>query len=113
MGIMAESQSKNVTFSRMKRRSASSWRRSLGRGAGLPAGAAPLHDLGAVEARQLAEAVIAVDHGPLHDLGVAYEEAGLWGGAGQGQAALRTAPGSGQRSRTRTFAQRPQTGSSN
>lgn len=43
----------------------------------LPAGAALLHHLGAVEAGQLAEAVIAVDDGPLHDLSVAYEEAGL------------------------------------
>lgn len=44
---------------------------------GLPAGAALLHDLSSVEARQLAEAVIAVDHRPLHDLSVSQEEAGL------------------------------------
>lgn len=56
-------------------------------GACLPAGAALLHDLGAVEAGQLAEAVVAVDDGPLHDLSVPYEEAGLWGtGEGADQA---------------------------
>lgn len=79
----------------------------------LPAGAALLHDLGAVEARQFAESVIAVDDGPLHDLSVAYEEAGLWG-TGEGAAQSRhqdpplepllapqlPAPTSGQRSRT-------------
>ena len=43
----------------------------------LPAGAALLHHLGAVEARQFAESVVAVDDGPLHDLSVAYQEAGL------------------------------------
>lgn len=43
----------------------------------LPDGAALLHHLGPVEPRQFAEPVIAVDDGPLHDLGVAYEEAGL------------------------------------
>lgn len=42
-----------------------------------PACAALLHDLGPVEARQLAESVIAVHYGPLHDLGVSQEEAGL------------------------------------
>lgn len=45
----------------------------------LPDGAALLHHLGPVEPRQLAESVIAVDDGPLHDLSVPYEEAGLWG----------------------------------
>lgn len=45
----------------------------------LPDGAALLHHLRSVEARQFAESVIAVDDGPLHDLSVAYEEAGLWG----------------------------------
>lgn len=45
----------------------------------LPAGAALLHDLCPVEARQLAESVIAVNHRPLHDLGVSQEEAGLCG----------------------------------
>lgn len=44
----------------------------------LPDGAALLHHLGPVEPRQFAESVIAVDDGPLHDLSVAYEEAGLW-----------------------------------
>lgn len=43
----------------------------------LPACAALLHDLGPVEARQLAESVIAVNYRPLHDLGVSQEEAGL------------------------------------
>lgn len=43
----------------------------------LPDGAALLHHLGPVEPGQFAESVIAVDDGPLHDLGVAYEEAGL------------------------------------
>lgn len=43
----------------------------------LPARAALLHDLGPVEARQLAESVIAVNYRPLHDLGVSQEEAGL------------------------------------
>lgn len=45
----------------------------------LPDGAALLHHLGPVEPRQLAESVIAVDDGPLHDLSVPYEEAGLCG----------------------------------
>lgn len=54
-----------------------------GRGwAWLPAGAALLHHLGAVEAGQLAEAVVAVDDGPLHDLSVPDQEAGLWGTGG-------------------------------
>ena len=43
-----------------------------------PARAALLHHLGPVEARQLAESVIAVDDGPLDNLGVSQEEAGLW-----------------------------------
>lgn len=44
-----------------------------------PARAALLHDLSPVEARQLAESVIAVNYRPLHDLGVSQEEAGLCG----------------------------------
>lgn len=44
-----------------------------------PAGAALLHDLSSVEARQLAEPIIAVDDRPLHDLGVSQQEAGLCG----------------------------------
>lgn len=43
----------------------------------VPACAALLHDLSPVEARQLAESVIAVNYRPLHDLGVSQEEAGL------------------------------------
>lgn len=36
-----------------------------------------------MEARQLAESVIAVNYRPLHDLGVSQEEAGLWWWRGQ------------------------------
>lgn len=43
----------------------------------LPARAALLHDFSPVEARQLAESVIAVNYWPLDDLGVPQEEAGL------------------------------------
>lgn len=54
-----------------------------GRGwAWLPAGAALLHHLGTVEAGQLAESIVAVDDGPLHDLSVPDQEAGLWGTGG-------------------------------
>lgn len=42
-----------------------------------PARAALLHDLGPVEARQLAESVIAVNYRPLHNLSVSQEEAGF------------------------------------
>ena len=52
---------------------------------GGPACAALLHDLSAVESGEFAEAVVAVDHGPLYDLSVAQEKAGLWG-RGEGRA---------------------------
>lgn len=68
---------KNYKHQLLKPIKASAGPQQRGRWACLPAGAALLHHLGAVEAGQLAESVIAVDHGPLHDLSVAYEEAGL------------------------------------
>lgn len=40
----------------------------------LPAGAALLHDLGPMVTRQFAEAVVAVDDGPVHDLSVPQHE---------------------------------------
>lgn len=59
----------------------------------LPDGAALLHHLGPVEPRQFAESVIAVDDGPLHDLGVAYEEAGLWRTGDRSAQSLHQNPG--------------------
>lgn len=44
----------------------------------VPASAALLHDLGPVVARQFAEAVVAVDDGPVHDLGVPQNKVGVW-----------------------------------
>lgn len=71
------------------------WVGVAGRGwAWLPAGAALLHHLGAVEAGQLAESVVAVDDGPLHDLSVPDQEAGLWGTGG------RVSPGPGPAAKT-------------
>lgn len=43
-----------------------------------PARAALLHDLCSVISWQLAEAVITVDHGPLHDLSVPQQKTGIW-----------------------------------
>ena len=44
----------------------------------LPAGAALLHHLGPVVPRQLAETIIAVDNGPVHDLSISQHKVGIW-----------------------------------
>lgn len=61
----------------------------------LPDRAALLHHLGPVEPGQFAEPVVAVDHGPLHDLGVAYQEAGLWRTGDRSDQSLHRNPGTG------------------
>lgn len=50
----------------------------------LPAGAALLHHLGSVVARQLAEAIVAVDDGPVHYLSVSQNKVGVCTGGGGG-----------------------------
>lgn len=51
----------------------------------LPAGAALLHHLCPVVARQLAEAIVAVDDGPVHDLSVSQNKVGVCTEAKQGE----------------------------
>lgn len=51
----------------------------------LPAGAALLHHLCSVVARQLAEAIVAVDDGPVHDLSVSQNKVGVCTEAKQGE----------------------------
>lgn len=51
----------------------------------LPAGAALLHHLCSVVARQLAEAIVAVDDGPVHDLSISQNKVGVCTEAKQGE----------------------------
>lgn len=43
-----------------------------------PAGAALLHDFSSVVARELAESIVTVDNGPIHNLGVPQNKIGVW-----------------------------------
>lgn len=63
----------------------------------LPAGAALLHHLRSVVARQLAEAIVAVDDGPVHDLSVSQDKVGVCTEAKQGEG--RGGEGGGQKKR--------------